>query len=166
MPTYFASTRSLPLARWWSAQPVSVQRRWRWAAILAASVVAIAAFAQPLVRSADASRAALARDATALADARARSAEIASLARGAAPAAADAKSELERVLARAGLRPAVTQLDWQDGRVRLTFAAVGFDALVRALETLQREARLRVVDAKLTARVDVGTVRAELTLAR
>jgi type II secretory pathway component PulM len=143
-----------------------MQRRWRWGALVVASIVAIAAVAQPLVRSADATRAVLARDAIALADARATVAEIASLARGSAPAMPDAKSELERVLVQTGLRPAVTQLDWQDGRARLTFAAVGFDALVRALETLQREARLRVIDAKLTARVDAGTVRAELTLGR
>jgi len=166
MQAYFISARSSPLARWWSSQPPLVQRRWRWAAIVAALVVAIAVVAQPLVRSADATRSALAHDAIALAEARARSVEIASLSRTAVPAAGDAKSELDRVLAQSGLRPAVTQLDWQDGRARLTFAAVGFDALVRALETLQREARLRIVDAKITARVDPGTVRAELTLAR
>ena len=60
----------------------------------------------------------------------------------------------------------VTQLDWQAARARLTFESVPFDALVRLLEAVQRDARLRVVEGKLIARVDPGTVRAELTLAR
>jgi type II secretory pathway component PulM len=166
MAAYFTSARSSPLARWWNAQPTPVQRGWRWTAIAVVCLVAVTTVAQPLIRSADATRVALARDAIALADARERSAEIASRARSAAPVTADAKSELERVLAQTDVRAALTQLDWQDGRARLTFAAVGFEALVRALEALQREARLRVIDAKLTARVEPGTVRAELTLAR
>jgi hypothetical protein len=65
-----------------------------------------------------------------------------------------------------GLRPAVTALDVQDGRVRLTFAAVRFDALVALLDALARTDGLRAVDAVLAARVEPGTVRAELTLAR
>jgi len=165
-PAYVVSTSPPTFIRWWSARPVEVRRRLQWAALAAALIVAILAIAQPLVRSAEATRAALARDAGALADARVRAADIATLARASAPAAGDAKTELERVLAQRALRQSVTQLDWQDGRARLTFAAVDFGTLVGALEALQREARLRVVDAKLTARVEPGTVRAEITLAR
>ncbi len=62
--------------------------------------------------------------------------------------------------------PAVTSLDWRDGRAHVVLAAVGYDALIVALEALQRDARLRAVEATLTARVEPGTVRAELTLAR
>ena len=40
------------------------------------------------------------------------------------------------------------------------------DALIAALEALQRETGLRVVEATLTALVNPGTVRAELVLAR
>jgi type II secretory pathway component PulM len=36
---------------------------------------------------------------------------------------------------------------------------------VRALDALSREEAVRVIDATLTARVDPGTVRAELVLA-
>jgi type II secretory pathway component PulM len=129
-------------------------------------VFAVIAIGQPLMRSADATRDAIARDASALGDARARVAEIASLSKTSVPATGDAKGDLERALAQSGLRQAVTQLDWQDGRARLTFADIGFEPLVRVLETLQRDARLRVIDAKLTGRVDAGTVRAELTLGR
>ena len=60
----------------------------------------------------------------------------------------------------------MTQLDWQEGRARIVFAAVGYDALIVALEALQRDAQLRAVEATLTARVEPGMVRAELTLAR
>ncbi len=78
----------------------------------------------------------------------------------------DPRAALERVLAERNLRPAVTALDVQDGRVRLTFAAVRFDALVTLLDTLARTDGLRAVDAVLAARVEPGTVRAELTFAR
>ncbi len=62
-------------------------------------------------------------------------------------------------------RGAVTSIDWRDGRARIVLAEVGYDALIVALEALQRDARLRVVEATLTARVEPGIVRAELTLA-
>jgi len=84
----------------------------------------------------------------------------------ATPAAADARAGLERVLAQRNLRSAVTQLEWQDGRARIVFAGVDFDALVAALEAMQREAQLRAVEATIAARVEPGIVRAELTLAR
>ena len=104
---------------------------------------------------------------SALAQARKMADEMVSLARTApARRATDARAELERVLAERGLRSAVTQLDWQDGRARIVFADVGVDALVSLLEALQRDAQLRIVEATLTARVEPGTVRAELTLAR
>jgi type II secretory pathway component PulM len=166
MPAYFTAASGSPLARWWSARSASAQRRLQWSAIAAFLFVAIVVVAQPAARSADATRAALARDASALADARVRAGEIATLERTSRPPAADPKAALERVIGQAGLRERVTQLEWQNERARLTFADVEFDALVRILESLQREANLRVVDAKLAARVEPGTVRAELTLGR
>jgi hypothetical protein len=36
----------------------------------------------------------------------------------------------------------------------------------RLLDTLERDGQLRVIEGTLTARVDPGTVRAELTLSR
>jgi type II secretory pathway component PulM len=82
------------------------------------------------------------------------------------PAGLDARADLERVLAQQNLRALLTQQDWKDGRARLTFGAVQYDALIAALEALQRDARLRIVEATLTARIEPGTVRAELVLAR
>jgi type II secretory pathway component PulM len=78
----------------------------------------------------------------------------------------DPRAAVERALAERSLRPAVTALDVQEGRVRLTFAAVRFDALIAFLDASARIDGLRAVDAVLAARVEPGTVRAELTLAR
>jgi type II secretory pathway component PulM len=135
-------------------------------AVLSLSWVAIW---QPLTRDSATLRAARADSAGALAAARRMSDEIAGLERTAAapaPAASDLRGALERVLAQQDLRSAVTQLDWQDGRARLVLAAVRYDPLMFALEALQRDAQLRAVEVSLTARVEPGTVRAEITLAR
>ncbi len=57
-------------------------------------------------------------------------------------------------------------MEVKDNRAYVTFGAIGFDALVGALDALAKADGLRAVEATLTARVDPGTVRAELTLAR
>lgn len=156
-----------PLVRWWAAKSAGERRI--GTAVAAILVVALAWWLvwQPLTRDVVEMRTAQTRDARALAAARAVAGEIAGLARTpAAPApAADPRADLERALTQQGLRAAATQIEWQDGRARVVFADVRFDALVAALEALQRDARLRVVDATLTARVEPGTVRAELVLA-
>ena len=122
---------------------------------------------QPLVRDIGAMRLADTRNAAALADARRMADEVAGLARtSTAPPAANVRADLERVLAQQGLRNLVTQQDWHDDRARLVFATVSYDALIAALEALQRNARLRVVEGTLTARVEPGAIRAELVLAR
>lgn len=109
----------------------------------------------------------LPRDRAVLAAARAQANEIAALQRGSGPAkTGDPRAATERVLAERGLRAAVTALDVQDARVRVTFAAMRFDALVGLLDAFARAEGLRAVEATITARVEPGTVRAELTLAR
>ncbi len=156
-----------PVARWWSAKTGGERRVIATLAVLAGVGLGWWAVWQPLARDIDAMRAAAARDATALHSANRMADEIAGLARSVAPQpAADAHADLERVLAQQALRSALTQQDWHDGRAHLVFARVDYDALIGALETLQRDARLRVVEATLTARVDPGTVRADVVLAR
>jgi type II secretory pathway component PulM len=156
-----------PIARWLAGKSRGERRIVAAIAALAAVALLWIALWQPLVRDTAAMRAAQPGNTAALAGARRMTAEIAGLARTpSSPAAADARAGLERVLAQQNLRPAVTQLEWQDGRARVVFAAVGYDALIVALEALQREARLRAVDLTMTARVEPGLVRAELTLAR
>ncbi|MCC7325992.1 MAG: type II secretion system protein M [Burkholderiales bacterium] len=99
--------------------------------------------------------------------ARAQADDLVALQRVTVPVkSADPRSAVERVLGERGLRSEVTSLDVQDGRVRMTFAAVRFDALPALLATLATADALRVVDAVLTARVEPGIVRAELTLGR
>lgn len=156
-----------PLARWWSVK----SRAERWiigtVALLALVAVGWLAIWQPLGRDVAALRVANARDAAALAEARRTADEIAGLARSATPPGpADPRADFDRILTQQNLRAALTQQEWKDGRVSVAFGAVNFDALVATLEALQREARLRVVDATIVARVDPGVVRAELVLAR
>jgi general secretion pathway protein M len=155
------------LVRWRSAR--TPRERW----VIAALVVLVAAVAgwlavwQPVQRDLAALRAAAPAERSALGEARKMADEMVALTRTApAAAATDARADLDRVLGERGLRGALTQLDWQDDRARLVFTDVGFDPLLALLEALQRDARLRVIDATLTARVEPGTVRAELTLAR
>jgi type II secretory pathway component PulM len=103
----------------------------------------------------------------ALAAARAQADSLAALQRSAAsPKAGDPRAAVERALAERNLRPAVSLLDVADGRVRLTFAAVRFDALPDFVASLARSDGLRVSEATLTARVEPGTVRAEFTFTR
>ena len=71
---------------------------------------------------------------------------------------------VERVLAERNLRTAASGLDMQDGRVRITFAMVRFDALAPLLDALARSAALVPADITLQPRVEPGFVRAELSL--
>ena len=156
-----------PVARWWSSKSSAEQR-----VIALLALVVLAALAwwivwQPMSRDIAVARAANARGSVALAEARRISEEMAGLARSAAPGGdADPRTDLERVLTAQNLRPALTQLELKDGRARLVFGAVGYEPLIAGLEALQRDARLRVVEGTLTGRVEPGTVRAELVLAR
>jgi type II secretory pathway component PulM len=151
----------------WSGLSLRDRRIVTVVAAIAAAALAWSAVWQPLQRDVGAMRAAAPREAAALRDGRRVADEVAGLARAAAPApAVDARAALDRTLAEHRLRAAVTQLDWQEGRARIVFAAVGFDALVAVLEALQCDGHLRVVEAAITARVEPGSVRAEITLAR
>jgi type II secretory pathway component PulM len=166
-PSLSAMRAPAPVARW-LAEKTREERRVLTTILIAVAVALFwAAIWQPLAHDTVAMRAAQNGSAAALAAARRMTDEIAGLARTSdMPVAADARGSLERVLAQQNLRSAVTQLDWQDGRARVAFAAVRFDALIVALEALQRDTQLRAVEATLTARVEPGMVRAELTLSR
>ena len=155
------------LDRWRSARTPRERRVIAALVVLVAAVIGWIAVWQPLQRDLASLRATVPTERDTLAQARKVADEMASLARTApVRRATDARAELERVLGERGLRGALTQLDWQDERVRIVFADVGVDPLVLLLDTLYRDAQLRVVEAALTARVEPGTVRAELTLAR
>ena len=142
-------------------------------AAVGALLVALLAWALlwlPLARDLAAQRAASARTAaTALAAGRATAVDLAALTRTAAPPPLDdavARSVIERALGQHQLTPALAGFEWRDGRARLTLTAAPLPALASALEAIERDARLFVVEASLTALAAPGQVRAELTLAR
>jgi type II secretory pathway component PulM len=161
------SAAASSLARWWAGKSRAERRIVTGFALFVALVVGWWALWLPLINDLAALRADAPRSRAALAESHRMADEMAALARTpAAPAAGDPRALLDRSLAAADLRPAVTQLEWQDGRARVVFAAVDFAKLVAGLEALQRESGLAIVEATLTARVEPGTVRAELVLGR
>ena len=149
-------------------RPGSPMRRARLAFALVAGIVAIAALvaAIPLRDATARAREDVARNRLMLDVARARTAESLALAHADVPArTGDVRAAIERVLLAQGLHgePVAAQAA---GAQSLVIEAAPFDALVRAIDALARDEGVRVVEATLTARVDPGTVRAELVLAR
>ena len=121
----------------------------------------------PLQEDLPRARLELQRDRAVLAAARAQATEIAGLERGAQPQySGNPRAAIEKIIAELGLQDAVTSIDVKDNRTNVTFAAIGFDALVRLLDSLAKTEGLRAVDARLTSRVEPGALRAEVTLAR
>jgi type II secretory pathway component PulM len=168
MASVLPSLRAPPaLVRWWATKGPAERRV--VIAIIALVVAAAGWLAlwQPLQRDLAVLHVSVPAQRLALVNAQRMADEIAGLSRTTAPVSAtDARAELERVLSQRGLRGSVTQIDWQEGRARVVFATIGFESLIPTLEALQRETGLRIVEATLTARVEPGSVRAELVLAR
>jgi type II secretory pathway component PulM len=107
------------------------------------------------------------RDRAALAAARAQIEEMAGLQRVSQSAkTADPRVAVERVVAERGLKASLTSLDVKDNRTYVTFTAIEFDALVGVLDALAKADGLRPVEATLTPRIEPGTMRAEIALAR
>jgi type II secretory pathway component PulM len=152
--------------------------RWRqWslrerALIALGGVVVVVAAGWPLLwapiqRDVDASPIAVARARAAAASARQAAAEIPGLERKAqAPRNVDVAGAVQAALAAQGLRDVATSVDAKAGRARLTFAAIDMATLATLVETLGRDEQLFVREALLAGRVEPGSVRAELTLAR
>lgn len=92
--------------------------------------------------------------------ARSEADDIVALARVATTARADPLPAAERVLAERNLRAAVSGLAMQEGRLRMSFAMVRFDALPPLADALAR-AGLLPTDITLQPRVEPGFVRAE-----
>jgi len=168
MATALPSLRApAPIARWWSSKSEAERRIVAGVVLLAIASLAWWLIWQPLVRDIAVTRATNARGSVALVEARAMTEEMAGLARSAAASAGgDPRTDLERVLALQNLRTQLTQQDWKEGRGRIVFGAVSYEQLIAALEALQRDARLRIIEATLTARVEPGMIRAEIVLAR
>lgn len=134
-------------------------------AVLLAAALAIAW--QPLTAAISRARDDVARTRVELAIARERTAETEGLVRAAAaPSTADVRSAVTRVLGEHSLQSAPVEAKSADGRFAVVIADARFDAVVNALDALVREEGIRLVEGTVTARVDPGSVRAELTFAR
>ncbi len=136
------------------------------AALLAGLALVHALAWPPLARDIERTRESLARDRATLA-----SLERDAVAAPAAPVAtfpplADARVAVARVLDARGLRTPGTQVEAREARVLAVLDAARFDALVAAVDDLARVERLRLVEARMIARIEPGTVRAELTFSR
>ena len=138
-------------------------------ALGALGIVAALAWAlvlDPLARDVASTEAALADAKAKLAQARARSDDLAGLSKASPRAAeADVRGAIERTLAQQGLRPALTALQAREQRSEATFEAIDFAALTRLVDALGREARVYPVEAMLAARTTPGSVRAEVAFA-
>ena len=155
------------LAHWWALRSV----RERLALALVGGIVAFALLWWlawlPLQRDSERQARELVEQRAALAEAHRPADEIAELARNApAPPTGDARAAIDGALSRQGLKSSgsVERLDGE--RWRVSFDAIAFDALTSFLDALQREAGVRAAEASVTARVEPGQVRAEVTLTR
>jgi len=168
MATTLPSSRREAFAQWWQLRSRSERMLLTAAAGIAALALAWLVVWQPLARDTDRLDRQIENDRAMLADARRRADEIAGLARSAPSVApAEPRAALDAALARQNLTVAATTIERIDNeRIRLTFDAIGFDALTAFLDALQRDARLRAAELVATARVEPGQVRADVTLAR
>ena len=148
---------------WWRRHSRAEQRSMAALAVMAVLVLALTLAWLPLQQSLARERAAQAREQAALAAARAEASAIAA-AQGNAVATVPARDAAETLLERQGVRAQAQRVAWEGPLLRLTFDRIAFDRLLATLSALHREAHLAVHEAVVSARVEPGLVRAELTL--
>ena len=155
----------LPFARALDGARAAERRVWLVVAGVAALAV-VAFVAIPLQDAITHKRDDVVRSRLILDVARARAAENLNLARATVPdKTPDLRATVDRILTAQGVRSAPLETQTADDARKIVIDAVPFADLVRTLDALAH-AGVRVVDATLAARVDPGTVRAELSLAR
>ena len=152
------------LTHWWRLRTHSER-----VAVVAGATLAIAALAWLLVWlpiQADIARLTreLAVQRAALAQARVQADAIGGLERRTPPSVREPRTALDLALTQSGIK--ASAIDRTGDDLRVTIDSVSFDVLTTLLESLQRDAALRVVDLTAVARVEPGTVRAEFTLRR
>lgn len=106
----------------------------------------------------------LAGQRAALAQARVQADAMAGLKRSTPAPVREPRAALDLALAQSGIK--ASAIDRTGDDLRITIDGASFDALTTVLESLQRDAALRVVDLTAAARVEPGMVRAEFTLRR
>lgn len=157
-----------PLADAWHAANPARRSLFVTGGVAALLAAALAIAWQPFTAALSRARDDVARTRIELAIARERAAETESLVRAAvAPSpTADVRSTVTRVLGEHSLQSAPVEAKSADGRFAVVVADARFDAVVNALDALARKEGIRLVEGTVTARVDPGSVRAELTFAR
>jgi len=130
--------------------------------VVAASLYAFAW--RPIVDDIPRARADAMRAAQRLASASAAASVAAS--RAPAPARAPLDASVRGALAKHDVAAGDAALEVAGARAALTLPSVRFATLVGIVDTLARDDAVHVVDAAITARVEPGLVRAELTLSR
>jgi len=161
-----APRTAMPLRAWLATKSPTERRVIATIAILVAIVLLWLLAWDPLQRDVQRLRLENGREQAALALAHHEVDEITALQRAAASPPADVRTAVQQSLVTAGLRSAVTDLQWPQSRAQVTFAGVEFTALARWLERLHRDNGIVVREATLSARVEPGAVRAELVLGR
>jgi general secretion pathway protein M len=168
MANPIAASRRDRFAQWWQLR----SPRERLVLALLGAAVALGLLWlliwQPLERDRARLARRLADQRLALIEGRREADAIAGMARNApAPPAGDAKAAIEGALSRQGLKPVGGSVERVDAdRWRMSLDAVAFDSLTVLLDSLQRDAGVRAVEVSVTARVEPGLVRADVTLAR
>lgn len=136
-------------------------------AMLALVVLGIAVSFGPLASAVAGKQDDVSRSALLLQVARKHVADSQALTRATSPPRSDdPRAAIERVLARHRLQPTTGGPPAADGRFGVVIADAPFDGIVRAIDALARDEALHVVEARFTALVDPGRVRAELVFAR
>ena len=168
MTTAMPVGRRERLTQWWRLRT----RPERIAIVLAGAAVAFVLLwlivLDPLQRDSDRLARRLVDQRGALVEARRQANEIAGLARSAPVAfTGDARAAIEASLARSNLKPAARAVERvDDAHWHVGFDGVAFDALTALMEGLQRDSGLRASEISVTARVEPGQVRADVTLTR
>jgi type II secretory pathway component PulM len=160
-----AAPRSLFAA--WDAASASQRLLLAGSVLVSALGIALWLGAAPLTAAIARAEADVARSRLVLEIARERIADSESLARAAPPSrAGEMRAAVDGVLARHGLQSAPVDARSSDGRHTVVIAQARFEALVAALDALAADEGIHVAEATLSALVDPGAVRAELTFAR
>ena len=138
-------------------------------ALIAAAALAVAAIAWlavwlPLQGDIERLARDLAVQRAALAQAQLRADAMPGLERMTPAPVRDARAALELALSQSGIK--TSAIDRSGDDLRVTVEGASFDALTGLVESLQRDAALRVVDLTVAGRVEPGMVRAEFTLRR
>jgi type II secretory pathway component PulM len=162
------SSRGEGLSQWWQLRTRGERALLACVATLLVLALAWLFVWQALVQDSERLTRQLASASSTLLEARRQADAIAGLARNTPPApTGDLRAALDAVLAQQGLKSNATSVERIDNEsLRLTFDSIGFEALSACLDALQRNAQLRAVELVVTARVEPGQARAELTLAR